>query len=396
MNIYKNRSIIKYVIFFIVIFILPSILNEIFQSETRNRYVILIIFLLAVFSINEILQFRVKLHSLHIICIALIWFFLAPVFTPFNFMYTDFFLALVGIVVFLIYSQKICKNFTMLSEVQVSRVLYVTLLWFTIIAISSLIFHKLGIRLFGLLGLHFFPFAEPAHMVRFYGVFLITIMSTPIKLSAKIAFLIISSILSALFPSLSLLIYTIISGLFIILLKIKHLNVRSFFFLIFVIFLFFMPFFFEADYFLKRIQTPEYTNNTTTIFFWIGIEQAKLSLLETNFIGIGLQQLGNEPPNKFSHLLPINKSGGLVAAKLIAETGIFGIFMIVLYIITIFKSFKIIKNDSIGVHVKVATAIIIAVAPEIFLRGGGYFSGSILLLIASIIYLKTKNNVAIM
>ena len=151
-----------------------------------------------------------------------------------------------------------------------------------------------------------------------------------------------------------------------------------------------LPFFFKSAYILDRIQTSEYKINYTNIYFWQGLEQAKLSLLETNFVGIGLQQLGYEQQNKYSYLGLVDKGGGLVAAKLIAETGIFGILMIILYIMIIFKCFKIIKNDSIRVHAKVAAAIIIAVVPEVFLRGGGYFSGSILLLISAIIYLKTK------
>lgn len=388
MNFNKNRSIMKYVIFFLIMFILPSILNGIFQTNSNSFYVILIIFLLIALNINEILQFRIKLRLLYIGFVFLIWFFMAPVFTPYNFIYLDFFLALFSIFVFLIFSLKIYKEFAILSEVQVSRVLQVTLLWFTTIAISSLIFNKLETKLFGL---NFFPFQEPAHLARFYGPILIMTMCTSIKWVAKSILVSITLILSNLFPSLSLLIYSAIAALIVMLTEFK-LNARLFF-LFFYIFIFTITFFFQSHYFIERIQSAEDANNHTTLFFWQGVEAAKISLLETNFIGMGLRQLGNEPPNKFSDLMMIGmdrKSGGLVGAKLIAELGIIGILIIISYTLIIFKCLKILINNRIGLHVKIAATAIIAVAPEIFLRGGGYFSTSLLLAISSILFLKSK------
>ncbi len=382
----------KYVIFFLIMFILPSILNGIFQTDSNSFYVILIIFLLVALNVNEILQFRLKLRSFYIGCIILIWFFVAPVFTPFNLIYLDFFLAIFAIFVFLIFSLKINKEFAILSEVQVSRVLYVTLLWFTIIAIISLIFNKLEIKL---LGLNFFPFQEPAHLARFYGPILIMTMCTSIKLISKIILVSITAILSSLFPSLSLLIYMAIAAFIAVLMEVK-LNARLFF-LFFFIFIFITSFFSQRHYFIERIQSAENANNDTTLLFWQGVEAAKISLLETNFIGIGLRQLGNEPANKFSDLMTEGmdrKSGGFVGAKLIAELGIIGILIIISYTLIIFKCLKILINNSIGLHVKIAAAAIIAVAPEIFLRGGGYFSASLLLAISSIIFLKSKKNVS--
>jgi hypothetical protein len=382
----------KYVIFFLIMFILPSILNGIFQKNSIGFFVIIIIFLLIALNVNEILKFRLKLRSFYIGYIILIWFFLAPIFTPFNFIYLDFYLTIFAIFVFLIFSLKIYKEFAILSEVKVSRVLHVTFLWFTIIAIFSLVFNKLETRLFGL---NFFPFQEPAHLARFYGPILIMTMFISIKLVAKIISVSITVILSSLFPSLSLLTYSVIAALTLVLTEVK-LNVKLFL-LFFFIFIFTISFFSQSHYFIERIQSKENANNHTTFFFWQGVEAAKISLLETNFIGTGLRQLGNEPANKFSDLMiegMDRKSGGFVGAKLIAELGILGILIIISYTLIIFKCLKILINNSIERQVKIAAAAIIAVAPEIFLRGGGYFSPSLLLAISSIIFLKSKKNVS--
>jgi hypothetical protein len=183
-----------------------------------------------------------------------------------------------------------------------------------------------------------------------------------------------------------------IAAFIAVLMEVK-LNARLFFF----IFIFITSFFSQRHYFIERIQSAENANNDTTLLFWQGVEAAKISLLETNFIGIGLRQLGNEPANKFSGLMTEGmdrKSGGFVGAKLIAELGIIGILIIISYTLIIFKCLKILINNSIGLHVKIAAAAIIAVAPEIFLRGGGYFSASLLLAISSIIFLKSKKNVS--
>ena len=81
--------------------------------------------------------------------------------------------------------------------------------------------------------------------------------------------------------------------------------------------------------------------------------------------------------------------------ELISEFGIFGLAGILSYIKIAANCLRKLKLKMHTTHANIAMTVIVAVAPEILLRGGGYFSVSLLLMLASIRYLtkSSKSNV---
>lgn len=396
----KKSVVIRYVLFIISIYILPSLLNTMFQTDSRGRYVVLISVLLCLINLNHIYVTRFTINITLIIISFVAWLSIPPILTPFKFDYSDFYLTFIAWIPFIWSSYIVAKKYSRLSEAQINKIVLIAIWFISSIAFISLTFHKLEFNLFGL---SYFPFAEPAHLARLYGVFLVAAMCLRIKHSTRFNLIIISLILAISFPSLSILVYSIVAIL-VLMLGDNNRSVIIFVALIglaAIIGYDAIFHFIDYNYFLDRITTPENSDNFTSLVFWQGLEAARLSLIETNFIGIGLHQLGNEPPNEISRIISqlggggtsmlyeLNrKDGGFVAAKLIAELGVFGILLVILLALLIVKSFKIIGVKNVIIHYRLAAAVVISVAPEIFLRGGGYFSGSLLLLMSAIIYMK--------
>ncbi len=336
-----------------------------------------------------------------------LWSMLTQITSPYGFSEDRFILAFFGLSVFIYFSFIIAESFVGLHENYISLLVRKVFLGMIIVSVISLTLSKSSLRV---LELNYFPFSEPAHLARLYGVFLCLNMVINNSLKRKVILLIITLIFSVLFPSLSLLIYNFLALLLLMFVgKGSKLITR-------------VPLFFTAaactavilyilgdrDYFLARITFIENTDNLTALVFWQGVEATKNILSETKYLGIGLHQLGNEPGNDVTSIIAgirgigdvadfdLNRrDGGFVAAKLISEFGIFGLAGILSYIKIAANCLRKLKLKMHTTHANIAMTVIVAVAPEILLRGGGYFSVSLLLMLASIRYLtkSSKSNV---
>lgn len=350
---------------------------------------------------------KIKLkYSLLIILIAIfLWSMFTLITTPYAFSKDRFIKAFFSLSVFLHFSFLLARSFARLHENYILLLVKKVFFGMIMISLVSLSLFMSGMTV---LGSNYFPFSEPAHLARMYGVFLCLNMVINNSLKRKATYLILTLIFSGLFPSASLLIYCILAVLLLILAgedkkKSKLIPLKI------MVTLFFLVTFYtlvDRDYFLGRIDLSGNSNNLTSLVFFQGLEATKNILLETNYIGIGLHQMGNEPANYITEMIStirsmpigegdLNRSdGGFVAAKLISEFGIFGLAIILYYIKTAVYCLLQLKKTMHTTHTKIAMTVIVSVAPEILIRGGGYFSASLLLMWASIQYLpkNSKSN----
>ena len=155
------------------------------------------------------------------------------------------------------------------------------------------------------------------------------------------------------------------------------------------------------DYFLNRIDFAE-TKNLSALVFLSGWERAFLNLKDTFFYGVGFQQFGIVGElgsyQKILGSLGFEKlnlyDGRSTGSKLIGELGILGIALIsiyLIYFIKIFLTLKKIINKNTSLQFVFFASIFLMSSVEFFIRGVGYFSPTMFLFFASIMFFMKKN-----
>ena len=243
----------------------------------------------------------------------------------------------------------------------------------------------------------FIFFSEPSHFALIYLVFL-SFQILALKNNIYIYTLILLSFIFALtLPNLTLLVGTFLVFSF-------YLTKKTFglILIIFTILFFFTNFtnLEYFDYFLERLRLSNETKNISSLVFLSGWERAYLHLLQSNFFGIGFQQLGYIEINSYyqnklaEQFLPEQNlyDGGSVASKLIAEFGIIGIIFLIMYIFLFIKFFFNIRIYKLSSNYldKFYISVFLLSSVNLFLRGMGYFSPIMFLLLSSIIYFSYK------
>lgn len=153
---------------------------------------------------------------------------------------------------------------------------------------------------------------------------------------------------------------------------------------------------FDPTFIVNRIVFSEEVRNLSNLVLIQGWERAYLSLQETFGLGLGFQQFGIWGPQGewqdviygiAGEYLNLN-DGGTTATKLIAEFGVFGIVLLLLFILWMWRSFQELRPALSGVRLSPIYVLqriaLIAVTSELFIRGVGYLSPSLILLIFSI------------
>ena len=241
----------------------------------------------------------------------------------------------------------------------------------------------------------FLFFTEPSHFAIIFLPFLLFKVLTYKKNYQIYSILLISLFLVVYLKNLTLLV-GIIS--IILLLSFKKSLIM---FLLFVI----TTILINPDnyiYFLDRLSATN-TNNVSLIVFLSGWESAYINLFGSNLFGIGFQQLGFLGTDGFyrDKLISMNLGtvnlydGGTTGSKLISELGLLGLFLIVQYLRYMIKMISIVRRNTPMTYLDTFYySVFILAFVSLFIRGTGYFSPIIFLLICSIIYLKiNKNNI---
>lgn len=159
----------------------------------------------------------------------------------------------------------------------------------------------------------------------------------------------------------------------------------------------------DMSYYFSRLDFSYGTTNLSALSFINGWERMYLYLKDSYGCGIGFQQFGifgNNIDGEFNRILRemgmenLNLlDGSLVAAKFVAEFGIFAVFLLLFYLRHFVRSIKTLReysfgSEDVGSYKKVfSLCCCVMFAFDLFIRGVGYFSASSFLFMASIIWL---------
>ncbi len=245
------------------------------------------------------------------------------------------------------------------------------------------------------------PFSEPSHYALFSGPMFISYFVLNKTFFARLVVLLSMFLLAALFPNMTMLIY-----LFITLLLVVRINIWQFLLCV-VSILLMINFVLRTPYFIQRVTVTDSNRNLSALVYIQGVQDAYNALSGTYGLGLGLQMLGTQPPSEAAELISAGlgigggelnrEDGGFLAAKIIAEFGILGVFVVLFFLHSFVKSFFLLRRiikEGIG-HFNIKTvffnSIIFSFSVEVFVRGYGYFSPGVFMFIVSVLYSK-KNN----
>jgi hypothetical protein len=163
----------------------------------------------------------------------------------------------------------------------------------------------------------------------------------------------------------------------------------------------------KSDYYLERLDLSNDSANISVLFYVKGWEIATQAFKDTSGFGLGFQQLGyielseTHPATQqleawnLGHMAKHGGSG--VAAKLIADFGVFGLLFIVLlitfYIRVLFLLFNKKQNSMLKAEIFLICCVV-SLFYEILIRDFGYFSMGSFFFFGALFNLtiKSKNN----
>lgn len=245
-----------------------------------------------------------------------------------------------------------------------------------------------------------FPFSEESHFALSMGVIALPLIAgSGFILSSLVVVVMLG--FAFLYPSLTFLVFACF-GILVVSMRSRFVFICSFFALILV-----LPLIFSLDYFSARLNLADSDNLTALVFLQgLGLINAALD----GGFGLGFQMLG-------SHLTPILgvsekiyqitgrymnlEDGGFLAAKLISEFGFVGLIFVGLYALLfikfLFDSFFLrglfsncFSDGSRGKNVMAVSAFL-GFFIELFLRGYGYFSPTLFLMLAFLFFLNSSS-----
>jgi hypothetical protein len=159
----------------------------------------------------------------------------------------------------------------------------------------------------------------------------------------------------------------------------------------------------DLSYYADRLLLSADSDNLSTLVYLQGWERAWLNIFETNGWGVGFQQFGFvgslggvlDKIVLMTHGTPLNLyDGGSTGSKLIAELGVVGVVLIVLFLRLVLRGAILIRrSQQLPVRQRDIRRIffysfIIAYASELLIRGTGYLSPSGTIVLASLIALQ--------
>lgn len=231
-----------------------------------------------------------------------------------------------------------------------------------------------------------FPFSEPSHYALVYApIACLALLVCDAKM--RIYICLISLALALLVPSLTLLVVTFL--LILLTLSINNILLLGFFvFFSTSLILVIAPNLLQ--YFLDRL-TGDSPDNLSRLVYIQGWENMVSALSFTSGLGIGFQNLGNEPPGATTLILKslydsaLNRAdGGFLMAKIVGEFGVVGIiFVLFMFITSVAAGYTLRRHIKKSSFTRNAVYLfplcsIYMIFIELFIRGVGYFSPSLI------------------
>lgn len=155
--------------------------------------------------------------------------------------------------------------------------------------------------------------------------------------------------------------------------------------------------FIDVSYYVDRIDISYSSSNLSALVYLQGIELIQEALQTTRGWGIAIQQLGFAPTNVLATEVIRRVGGGeqnladgsFLAVKFGAELGILGLALIAIYLFKLFWAvidLRLVANRRAvsPVGVTFGLSVFIAFSVELFVRGIGYFSGTVVMACASL------------
>ncbi len=275
----------------------------------------------------------------------------------------------------------------------------VTYLMMVLILISLV--YRPGMLGYSIFEKSMFPFSEPSHFITTLGfVFLFSAFTSKNKY-VPIYILSLLFVFSMFMPSSLGLIY-ICMVLFFLIAKFRTQNALFIYLIVFILVYLILSFSsIDFNYFSSRMTFSTDSTNSTALVFLQGWEDSWNTIVNNPF-GLGLQNAAlvesgdvglriHEVTGKF-----INKDGAFLASKLIVEFGYLGVFLVILYLpILLHSVIYLYKYSKLNGKVNFSNedqkkvfccCIIVSFVVEMFVRGYGYFSPNVLLLLFAITY----------
>lgn len=387
----------------LVVFLLPSFFFVTLKRESLAQGLILASFIVAIINYKELIGLRLSLRRLILYMPIIILVFISASYNYINLEISKPIISFFSLLFVLLSSY--------IFSVKLTRIRFEALEYSLLIVILLLlclgwikIFMPITFGAYASLNKPVFPFSEASHYALSVGLLSVGYAVTARK---KSLFLIIINmfLFSLMFPNLTMLLSTIIALLASMIgLRPKYLKIVLLIFPV-IIFIFSSMFLMSNSYFSSRLSFED-TNNLTTLVFLQGWYLAFLNTISTNGLGLGFQMLGM-PGTQLTPFSDIIESlagkilnltdGGLLAAKFIAEFGIVGIILSLVYFVFIIKflfnanaimdKIRYTSNDMKQIIQKrlLLYGLLFGFMTEFFFRGYGYFSPGLYLVFAVLI-----------
>lgn len=240
-----------------------------------------------------------------------------------------------------------------------------------------------------------FVYGEPSHFFLTYGAFILYfLINSKFKNIFMLCLLFFLTQIKSAVLAIQLLIYS-------------FLSYKKYFFIFLLVLT--VPITLSFDYYYSRIDFFADNRSLSVNAFVSGVMRAYMSLFETNLLGFGLNQFGlsnlDTITSHYVYGLAVNSEavankldGTILSAKLIGEFGIFGIFIIIFYLIFFFKYMILIlksKLDFIRSNPVLffMLSIYMTFFIDLFIRSPGYFTSHFYLFLLACSYLnKNREN----
>ncbi len=250
-----------------------------------------------------------------------------------------------------------------------------------------------------------FPFSEPSHYALTIGFLFCTFGYSSSRMT-KI--LVIANMLAQaiLFPNLTLLVFCFLS-VFIFFGSKKITSVIAVGIVLSASSYFALSSFISSEsiqYIISRLTISRESNNLTTLVFLQGIDDARRAFSETYGLGLGFQMAGTNSLGPYGIRIAalsgmnLNRfDGGFLASKLVSEFGIVGVIAVLFYIKKVMMSISVLRkvssDDTEDSRVRIMWACaVISISVEIFIRGFGYFSPTLILFLSLYMMKKSRDS----
>ena len=395
-NLSKIRSykVLSFFFSIAVVLLLPSFLYVSLHLDSPTAGVILSMFMALLISIKS---FNYLKLNLKLVVVAIILIMILAIFSisSINEALLKPTISIVFFIISFFYVAILHAQFKVMNASEFTLLCKYLVLLFLLIGYIGAFFHFSFLN-YGLKAKSVFPYAEPGHYALIAGlIFSGFLHITTIKWQSLILVSILA--LGVLFPNMTFLLYLILS--ISILMKwyysLVFLTLLS---LILLVLLTLNP---ELlAYYSSRLILTSDSSNLTALVYIQGWQEMLSALNSTHWVGVGFQMNGTQPTSAMAErtfsiagIYKNRSDGAFLAGKIISEFGVVGIFLVALLSKQICKSFLFLKGQLNNRYLRdkklvFSHAVVFSFIIELFFRGNGYFSPSLMFMLIFLAYIK--------